>query len=99
LHFHGLGEHCHRYDHFFKKLVDAGLTVKAIDIRGHGRTYWKGKFSGKNVLLGYTENHEFIFSDMIQLAKMNIQEWEMPTFVVKCVRDLPISLVIVWVVF
>lgn len=35
---HGLGEHCSRYDSFFSKFVDAGISVTAFDLPGHGDT-------------------------------------------------------------
>ncbi|MDJ0393751.1 alpha/beta hydrolase [Rhodococcus sp. G-MC3] len=35
---HGLGEHARRYDHVIARLGDLGLTVYALDHRGHGRS-------------------------------------------------------------
>ena len=35
---HGLGEHSGRYEHMAKYLNSAGISVVAIDLRGHGRT-------------------------------------------------------------
>lgn len=35
---HGVGEHGGRYAHVAKALVDAGLSVHALDHRGHGRS-------------------------------------------------------------
>ena len=35
---HGLGEHCSRYDSFFSKFVEAGITASAFDLPGHGDT-------------------------------------------------------------
>lgn len=35
---HGLGEHSGRYEHMAKHLNSAGISVVAIDLRGHGRT-------------------------------------------------------------
>lgn len=35
---HGAGEHAARYARFASKLVDHGLVVHGIDLRGHGRT-------------------------------------------------------------
>lgn len=35
---HGVGEHSGRYAHVAKVLVDAGLSVHALDHRGHGRS-------------------------------------------------------------
>ncbi|MEY4102494.1 MAG: hypothetical protein RIR88_628, partial [Actinomycetota bacterium] len=35
---HGLGEHAGRYTHVAAALTSAGMSVYAIDGRGHGRT-------------------------------------------------------------
>jgi acylglycerol lipase len=35
---HGLGEHSGRYEHVAERLTGAGLAVRAIDLRGHGRS-------------------------------------------------------------
>lgn len=35
---HGYAEHAGRYDAFARALVDAGLAVRALDLRGHGRS-------------------------------------------------------------
>lgn len=35
---HGLGEHCGRYEHVARFFNDLGLTVRAYDHRGHGRS-------------------------------------------------------------
>ncbi|KDE10953.1 lysophospholipase [Rhodococcus aetherivorans] len=35
---HGFGEHARRYDHVIERLGDLGLTVYALDHRGHGRS-------------------------------------------------------------
>src|SRR5437588_9466294 len=35
---HGLAEHSGRYDHVGRALADAGYAVRAVDIRGHGRS-------------------------------------------------------------
>lgn len=35
---HGFGEHSGRYEHLAKHLSAAGISVVAIDLRGHGRT-------------------------------------------------------------
>lgn len=35
---HGLGEHARRYDHVIDRLGGLGLTVYALDHRGHGRS-------------------------------------------------------------
>ncbi|KAJ3191787.1 hypothetical protein HK101_007412 [Irineochytrium annulatum] len=38
---HGIGEHILRYDHVFKRFAEAGILVKGMDYRGHGRTLAK----------------------------------------------------------
>ncbi len=35
---HGMAEHGGRYDHFARRLAEAGLAVAAADMRGHGLT-------------------------------------------------------------
>jgi alpha-beta hydrolase superfamily lysophospholipase len=35
---HGLGEHCHRYEHVAEAIAALGLEVHAYDHRGHGRS-------------------------------------------------------------
>jgi acylglycerol lipase len=35
---HGLGEHSGRYEHVAARFTAAGLAVRAIDLRGHGRS-------------------------------------------------------------
>jgi alpha-beta hydrolase superfamily lysophospholipase len=35
---HGLGEHCSRYDSFFSKFIEVGITASAFDLPGHGDT-------------------------------------------------------------
>jgi len=35
---HGLGEHCGRYEHVARRLVQAGLTVYGHDHQGHGKS-------------------------------------------------------------
>ncbi len=35
---HGLGEHCGRYEHVARFFNDLGITVRAYDHRGHGRS-------------------------------------------------------------
>jgi lysophospholipase len=44
---HGLGEHSGRYERLSNTLVDAGIAVFALDLRGHGRSPGKrGHISG-----------------------------------------------------
>jgi alpha-beta hydrolase superfamily lysophospholipase len=35
---HGHGDHCRRYDKWFTKLASHGISVLALDYRGHGRS-------------------------------------------------------------
>src|SRR5438552_4032100 len=44
---HGLAEHSGRYEHVGRALAEAGYTVRAVDIRGHGRSEgWPGRVNG-----------------------------------------------------
>jgi alpha-beta hydrolase superfamily lysophospholipase len=44
---HGLAEHSGRYDHVAARLNDAGYSVVAVDVRGHGRSAgWPGRVDG-----------------------------------------------------
>jgi alpha-beta hydrolase superfamily lysophospholipase len=36
--FHGIGEHCGRYQKVFEQAADLGLSSFAMDLRGHGRS-------------------------------------------------------------
>jgi alpha-beta hydrolase superfamily lysophospholipase len=47
---HGLAEHSGRYDRLAKALTTAGLSVFALDLRGHGQT-------AKNGLIGHYADH------------------------------------------
>lgn len=38
---HGMGEHCHRYEHVAKAFNNAGHSMYGFDHRGHGRTEGK----------------------------------------------------------
>ena len=35
---HGLAEHSGRYEHVGRAFADAGYSVRAVDIQGHGRS-------------------------------------------------------------
>jgi len=44
---HGIAEHSGRYEHVAARLNEAGYSVVAVDIRGHGRSAgWPGQVSG-----------------------------------------------------
>ncbi|KAJ3121548.1 hypothetical protein HK100_012338 [Physocladia obscura] len=68
LFFHGLGEHVRRYDHIFSKFALAGILVKGLDWRGHGRTF----FRNANAIQGYHESFSQVFADMLQLYSIDI---------------------------
>lgn len=44
--FHGLGEHANRYHHVFAEFARNGISVRALDQRGHGRTAKKAGIIG-----------------------------------------------------
>jgi len=52
---HGLGEHCGRYEHVARRLVESGVTVYGHDHQGHGK-------SGGTV--GTVENFEDFLEDL-----------------------------------
>src|SRR5688572_15512480 len=35
---HGYGDHCSRYEHFYKWMAERGVACHAFDFRGHGRS-------------------------------------------------------------
>lgn len=43
---HGIGEHCGRYDHVAKMMNEAGYSVYAVDLPGHGRSEGKRGHAG-----------------------------------------------------
>lgn len=57
---HGHGEHSSRYAHIAKALNDAGITVFAMDLRGHGIS------QGKK---GHAKSYELVMSDIEELLK------------------------------
>jgi alpha-beta hydrolase superfamily lysophospholipase len=60
---HGMGEHCHRYEHVAKAFNEAGYSVYSFDHRGHGRT------AGKK---GHTPSYGHLLDvvdDVLKLAK------------------------------
>jgi alpha-beta hydrolase superfamily lysophospholipase len=59
---HGLGEHCGRYSHVARFFNDLGLTVRAFDHRGHGRS------GGPR---GDVPNHDSLLQD----AKMLVDDF------------------------
>ncbi|ORY44421.1 alpha/beta-hydrolase [Rhizoclosmatium globosum] len=78
LFFHGFGEHIHRYEHVFTKFAEAGIMVKGMDYRGHGRTVYRN-----NAVKGFLPGTEQVCDDMIQLNELpvpGIDETNIPTF-------------------
>ncbi|KAI8607806.1 Alpha/Beta hydrolase protein [Chytriomyces sp. MP71] len=69
VYFHGLGEHCMRYGHVFGPFSDAGILVRAIDWRGHGRTVLRNK----NGVQGFHESFDTVFEDMIQVLGVPVE--------------------------
>lgn len=57
---HGLGEHSNRYQHFAHSLAEHGISVFALDLRGHGLS------QGKK---GHTPNSDLLLSDVEELLK------------------------------
>ncbi|KAJ3066501.1 hypothetical protein HDU99_003831 [Rhizoclosmatium hyalinum] len=57
LFFHGLGEHCRRYDRIFDKFASAGILVVAMDWRGHGRTVYRNAGGLKGFHTSFTQVH------------------------------------------
>ncbi|KAJ3059734.1 hypothetical protein HDU98_004221 [Podochytrium sp. JEL0797] len=78
---HGYGEHIHRYDHVFAKFAEAGILVKGMDNRGHGRTHLKNRKSRKGFVASATQ----VLDDMLQLNSLPVAgvpgEQSLPTFV------------------
>ncbi len=57
---HGLGEHSNRYEHIARELNREGVTVFAMDLRGHGLS------QGKK---GHVKNYDLFMSDIEELLK------------------------------
>lgn len=67
-------------------MSEAGILVKGMDMRGHGRTYWRNVFASKLTnLQGYTGSFEAIYKDMNQLYERPVEGidflLDLPTFV------------------
>jgi acylglycerol lipase len=63
---HGLGEHSGRYSHVIDKIVNSGISVWALDHRGHGQS------EGKR---GHIDSMNQYLSDlkkMVEIAKTNM---------------------------
>ena len=66
---HGLGEHARRYHEFAQALNDAGISVYALDHRGHGASI-KGQTPGCFDAPGWNG----LVADLAQLAKIAIAQ-------------------------
>ncbi|KAI8852347.1 Alpha/Beta hydrolase protein [Chytridium lagenaria] len=77
---HGLGEHIHRYDHVFTKYAEAGIVVKGLDYRGHGRTLKKNLPISQPGFLG---SFKLVFQDMLSVNAIEVEGVPagLPTFV------------------
>ncbi|KAJ3089421.1 hypothetical protein HK102_006438 [Quaeritorhiza haematococci] len=81
--FHGLGDHINRFDHVFTAFAAAGIVVKGMDYRGHGRTHAKNAEKGS--IQGYMgPSIARVWDDMVLLSKMEVDgvPKDLPTFVV-----------------
>ncbi|MBS3757187.1 MAG: lysophospholipase [Desulfobacterales bacterium] len=65
---HGLGEHSGRYSHVMEKLLDTGLSVWALDHRGHGQS--GGKRGHVNAFDQYIED----LHQMIKIVRQGMAE-------------------------
>ncbi|KAJ3073162.1 hypothetical protein HDU98_002134 [Podochytrium sp. JEL0797] len=76
--FHGLGEHIERYDYVFSRFADAGIMVKGMDWRGHGRTVK----SDKSGIQGFHTSFAQVHEDMLQLLAIEVEgaPKDLPTF-------------------
>ncbi|KAJ3215527.1 hypothetical protein HDU67_000315 [Dinochytrium kinnereticum] len=79
---HGLGEHIHRYDHVFSKYAEAGIVVKGLDYRGHGRTLKKNLPISRPGFLG---SFELVWADVLAMNAIAVDgvPTGLPTFVVR----------------
>lgn len=57
---HGMGEHCHRYDHFAEFFSSKNIAVLTYDQRGHGRS------QGKR---GHTPSYAMLMHDVAKLLE------------------------------
>lgn len=79
--FHGLGEHSYPWNWVFTQFSNNGFAVKAMDMRGHGRTHEANH--PKRDKLGHTP-FKLVFQDMLNvyhqpIAGKNVEH--VPTFV------------------
>ncbi|KAJ1552987.1 hypothetical protein HK405_009320 [Cladochytrium tenue] len=83
--FHGLGEHIRRYDHMFDRMAAAGILVKGMDYRGHGRTLQRDARRGGPA--GFHQSLEAVFADAMVLRALPVDGLDpgihevLPTFV------------------
>ncbi|KAJ3220191.1 hypothetical protein HDU67_005517 [Dinochytrium kinnereticum] len=77
---HGIGEHIHRYNHVFSKYAEAGIVVKGLDYRGHGRTLKKNLPISQPGFLG---SFELVWADILAMNDIVVPGVPsgLPTFV------------------
>jgi len=63
---HGHGEHSNRYEHVAKALNEVGITVFAMDLRGHGLSHGKK---------GHAKSYDLLMSDIEELLKTTRSEY------------------------
>ena len=69
---HGLGEHSDRYRHVAQAFTEAGFTVVALDLRGHGKS------EGER---GHTSSYWIMLSDLDELLRLVMQKFpKVPVF-------------------
>jgi len=69
---HGMGEHCHRYDHFAEYFKARDIAVLTYDQRGHGRS------GGKR---GHTPSYAMLMHDVAKLLEQRKEYLpDAPTF-------------------
>jgi alpha-beta hydrolase superfamily lysophospholipase len=61
---HGLGEHSGRYEHVARMFNQAGITLMAFDLRGHGRS---------EGIRGHFPSYDIVMDDITQLLEQTRQ--------------------------
>lgn len=69
---HGLGEHCGRYTHVAEAFTNAGYSLTAFDLRGHGKS---------DGVRGHAASYDVIMADITQNIKLSKEHFPgVPTF-------------------